>query len=279
MPASYEDRILRVLSYIHDNPGGEMSLDRLADEAAMSRFHWHRVFRAMTGETCAQAVRRVRLHRAAILLVQGDRPVAQVAADCGYPNPASFARAFACAYGSRPGAFRKTGRLLAPLANPDSQKGHTPMFPVSIRQEPPRTLITLTHKGAYPNIGKVFETFFALCQSRNLWPRIGAIFAVYLNNPEATPEADLRSLVGAEWHGDDIPDGMHEQQLAGGKSAVLTYKGPYAGIEQAYQSLFGAWLPQSGEEPADAPCYEIYLNSARDTDPKDLLTEICLPLK
>ncbi|MCF6234033.1 MAG: AraC family transcriptional regulator [Rhodobacteraceae bacterium] len=279
MPATYEDRILRVLSYIHDNPGGDLSLDRLADEAAMSRFHWHRVFRAMTGETCAQAVRRIRLHRAAILLVQSDTPLEHVAAQCGYPNPASFARAFDAAYGSRPGTFRKAGRLLAPNPDTGPETGDNEMYETTIRNEPRRRLITLPHKGAYHLIGKAFETFFALCQSRELWPKVGGIFSVYLDNPEVTPEADLRSLVGGEWHGQDMPDGMAEQLLEGGKTAVLTYKGPYSGIEAAYQVLYGSWLPASGEEPGDAPGYEIYLNSSRDTAPEELLTEICLPLK
>ena len=278
-PASYEDRVLRVLSYIHDNPGGDLSLDQLADVAAMSRFHWHRVFHAMTGETCAQAVRRIRLHRAAILLVQSDAPLDDVAAQCGYPNRSSFARAFDAAYGRRPGAFRKAGRLQPPRPDTEPKKGDNPMYKTTIRQEPPHRLITLPHKGAYHLIGKAFETFFALCQSRRLWPQVGAIFSVYLDNPEVTPEADLRSLVGAEWHGQDIPEGMGEQLLDGGKTAVLTYKGPYAGIEAAYQALYGTWLPTSGEEPGDELCYEVYLNSPRDTAPEDLLTEICLPLK
>jgi AraC family transcriptional regulator len=60
---------------------------------------------------------------------------------------------------------------------------------------------------------------------------------------------------------------------------VVTYKGPYSGLEAAYTALFGNWLPESGEEPADAPCYELYLNSPMDTAPEDLITEICLPLK
>ena len=62
---SYEDRLRRVIRYIYDNPAGDLSLDTLADVAAFSRFHWHRVFLAMTGETCAEAVRRVRATRAA----------------------------------------------------------------------------------------------------------------------------------------------------------------------------------------------------------------------
>ena len=53
-----ERRILRVLDHIHDHPAGDLSLDALADVAALSRFHWNRPFRAVTGGTASQAVRR-----------------------------------------------------------------------------------------------------------------------------------------------------------------------------------------------------------------------------
>ncbi|MEO5619329.1 MAG: AraC family transcriptional regulator, partial [Cypionkella sp.] len=48
MTQSYETRLLRVLDYIHDNPAGDLTLDALAEVAALSRFHFHRVFHAMT---------------------------------------------------------------------------------------------------------------------------------------------------------------------------------------------------------------------------------------
>lgn len=85
MAGQYEDRMLRVLEHIHANPAGDLSLDALADVAAMSRFHWHRVFHVMTGETCAQAVRRIRLYRAAEWLTGTDLPVAEIARRVGYP--------------------------------------------------------------------------------------------------------------------------------------------------------------------------------------------------
>lgn len=277
MATSYEDRVLRVLAYIHDNPAGDLSLDALADVAAMSRFHWHRVFRAVTGETCAQAVRRMRLHRAASWLVQNDQPVDRIAADVGYPNLKSFARAFTEAYGSSPAAFRKSGRLLPP--HPSFKTGGYPMHPVTTRTEPARRLIGLTHLGAYPEIGKSFEKFSAICESRQLWPSLGAVLAIYYDNPEETAEAQLRSFAGSEFSGDAVPEGLAESHIPGGKTAVLTYKGPYSGLQAAYHTLFGNWLPESGEEPADSPCYEIYLNDPRDTAPEELLTEICLPLK
>ncbi len=128
-------------------------------------------------------------------------------------------------------------------------------------------------------IGKSFEAFGAICESRGLWPQVGAVLGVYFDSPEEVAEADLLSFAGAEFAGDAIPEGMEEVTLPGGKAAVLTCKGPYSGIQTAYHSLFGNWLPQSGEEPADQPCYEIHLNNPRGTAPEELLTEICLPLK
>ena len=277
MSNSYEDRILRVLSYIHDNPAGDLSLDTLADVAAMSRFHWHRVFRAMTGETCAQAVRRIRLHRASIWLVNDDRSIDQIATDIGYPNTASFARAFAEMFGARPASFRAAGRTLPPASSLKS--GDFKMYPVTIRQEPDRRLASQRHVGAYYKIGKVFENLVAICTARNLWPDVAGFVGVYCDNPEEVPEDKLNSRAGMIWQGDEIPEGLEEYIIQGGKTAVMTYKGPYAGLAEAYQTLFGDWLPKSGEEPADMPCYEISLNSPRDTAPEDLLTEICLPLK
>jgi AraC family transcriptional regulator len=277
MPASYEDRILRVLAYIHDNPASDLSLDQLADVAAMSRFHWHRVFRAMTGETCAQAVRRLRLHLAAVRLVQSDQPIAALAAGCGYPNAAAFARAFNDAYGCSPAAFRKSGRLLTPLAG---QKPTEPAkFAVAIRVEPPRRLAALAHRGAYHTVGRSFDTLNTICESRGLWAQTGPMIAFYIDNPDVTTQADLRNYAAVEWRGTNIPDGLEEHSLTGGRTAVLTFQGHYSGLSIGYQALFGTWLPASGHEPADAPSYEIYLNSPRNTAPADLRTEICLLLK
>ncbi|MGR3636735.1 MAG: AraC family transcriptional regulator [Shimia sp.] len=274
--ANYEKRLMRVLRYIHENPASDMSLDRLADEAAMSRFHWHRVFHAMTGETCAQAVRRVRLHKAACLLLLEDRRPEEISRAVGYDNPRSFGRAFASQYGASPAQFRQQGVHVAPLLT--HRQGEGPMFPVTIRDEAPRVIAGVVHKGAYGRIGTAFEAFFATCQSNNLWPWIGNPVGIYFDNPDAVPEADLRSMAGAELRLDDVPEGLEGYAVAGGRYAVLTLRGPYELIPQAYEALFGKWLPESGEMPGDAPCFEVYLNNPGETARDDLLTEICLPL-
>lgn len=58
MANDYENRMLRVQACIHDQPAGDMSLDTLADIAALSRFHFQHAYRLPTGETATQAVKR-----------------------------------------------------------------------------------------------------------------------------------------------------------------------------------------------------------------------------
>jgi AraC family transcriptional regulator len=276
MGTTYEDRLIRVLNHIHDHPDGDLSLDKLADVAAMSRFHWHRVFHAMTGETCAQTVRRMRLHRAAGRLVREETPVERIARDCGYDNAKSFAHAFRAAYGQTPAAFRKTGRLDAPALTL-REKG-PPMHPIDIRDMPARRVIGAPHRGSYMTIGKTFEAMGAKLSARGLWAGCGPAIALYFDDPSSVPEAELRSFAGAAWPGEDLPEGFEVAAIKGARTAVMTFKGPYAQIKSGYDQLYGGWLPGSGEEPGDGPCYEIYLNDPRTTPPEELLTEICLPL-
>lgn len=277
MPASYEKRIMRVLNYIHENPAGDLSLDRLADVAAMSRFHWHRVFHALTGETCAQAVRRIRLHRAAVWLIHKDWSIADIAARVGYPNVQSFTRAFNEGFDIPPGAFRKTGKL--GRSPKQKSKGTFKMFNVEMKQIPTRRLAAMFHKGAYTKTGSCYDKLASTASSLHLWPEVHGMIGVHYDDPNVVAEADLRCHAGLVVSQDTtLPEGLEEVHLAGGDHAVLRFKGPYSAIKVAYDYLYGEWLPSSGREPADAPCYEFYLNAPVDTKPDDLLTDICLPM-
>ena len=278
MQNSYEKRLIRVMEYIHDNPAGDLSLDRLAEVAAMSRFHWHRVFHAMTGETCAQATRRIRLHRGSCWLLESNAPVAEIAARCGYPSAQSFTRAFGEQYGMSPGRFRKRGDLRAPV--PRFRKGASPMFDVEIRTLPPQRIAAIRHKGPYLEVGVAFQKLISVFAARNLWQAARGMLAIYHDDPGVTKPQALRSDAGIIVTDDfEIPDVLDDIAVPHGRMAVMRYKGPYAGLAAAYESLFRDWLPASGEEPRDAPCFEVYLNDPAKTAPDDLLTDICVPIR
>lgn len=278
MAQSYEARMMRVIDHIHNAPAERLSLDDLADVAAMSRFHFHRVFVALRGETAAQAVRRIRLFQAAAQLVQTDSAIEDLARTAGYATVPAFSRAFAAQYGVPPGRFREQGQLRPMPAT--LKTGETKMFDVEIRDLPDRRLASLPHKGDYNSIGHAFERIAMLCSTRSLWPQVEGMLGIYYDDPDAVAKDELRSAAAVIVQADTpIEDPMVEAGVTGGRSAVLTFKGPYAGLREAYLYLYGDWLAQSGAEPRDEPPYEVYLNDPSDTAPDELLTEICLPLK
>lgn len=275
----YAARIDRVTRHIQLHLAGDLSLDRLADIAAFSRFHFHRVFAAMTGETVAEAVRRGRLNRAAVLVVTSPVPFARLAAEVGYPNAQSFARAFRLAFGTTPAALRRAGRLPPPLL--PLHPGDLPMHPVVIETLPDRRLAALPHHGAYTGIGATCQALGDRVGALGLWPRVaGPMICLYHDDPAAVPVNDLRSHAGLPVADHDpLPEGFDDLRLPGGRCAVLTLTGPYTGIPAAWAWLYGQWLPASGHDPADSAPWEEYPNSPRDTAPDALITRICVPLR
>ncbi len=276
---SYEARLLRVLAYVYDNLDGDLSLDTLAEIACLSRFHWHRVYRAMTGETLADAIRRIRLIRAANALVLDDAPLSEVAGRHGYPNISSFTRAFRAAHGVSPGEFRVRGIQLANDLHQVSRG--VCMYPVILQNLPPSRAAGVLHRGAYPGIAKAFQQLGGILFARRLIPHARGMIAIYHDAPDSKPEAEMRShaaVIFADSFPKDV-DGLEYFDIAGGKYAVMQHSGPYATLGSAYDWLYGKWLPQSGEEPRDAPPIELYVNDPRTTAPEQLRTDIRLPLK
>jgi AraC family transcriptional regulator len=233
MAQSYEARMLRVIDHIHHAPVDHLSLDELADVAAMSRFHFHRVFVALRGETAAQTVRRIRLFQAACALVQSDRSIELISARAGYANVPAFARAFRAQYDVPPGRFREQGQVRPMPSAP--QKGETKMFDFEIKDLPDLRLASLPHKGEYTAIGHAFGRIAMICSTRGLWSQVEGMLGIYYDDPDAVAAEDLRSAAAVIIKSDTpCEDPLIETAVQGGRSAVRSFKGPYAGLREAY---------------------------------------------
>lgn len=275
-PHPHMDRILRVIDYIHAHAADDLSLDQLADVAAMSRFHWHRVFTAIMGTSPAQIIRSVRMHKATMLLLRTDLPIQKIAAHVGYPNNRSFVRVFKDVHGQTPSAFRASG--LPGTALKPNPKGGSYMFNVDIQTAPEKRLAALSHRGDYAEGSVAYQKVATIISAGGHWPETNGMAGVYYDDPDATQTKDLRSHAGVLWEGKKVPDGLEEVKLDGGRYAVLHFQGPYAGFAEAYRYLYGPWLSSSQESLRDAPSYEHYLNDPTDTAPAELLTDIYMPL-
>ena len=98
--------IVAALRRIETSAHVALTLDMLAGEARMSRFHFLRVFRRVVGSTPHQYLLRTRLHRAAVRLRRTDDPVTLVAFESGFSDLTTFNRRFRNIMGTTPTRYR-----------------------------------------------------------------------------------------------------------------------------------------------------------------------------
>jgi AraC family transcriptional regulator len=110
VPSREDPRLRRVEALMRDNLGNALSLEAMAREACMSRFHFLRTFKRAYGETPSKRLRRLRMEEAQRRLALGQETVQQIAFACGYGNPAHFAAAFRRIFGVAPKVYRKVAR-------------------------------------------------------------------------------------------------------------------------------------------------------------------------
>jgi AraC family transcriptional regulator len=296
--ASYVERIGRVLDRIADHADTPLKLNELAETAAFSAFHFHRVFRALTGETVQEVVRRVRMSRAAHALRIERETVTEAAFAAGYGSTEGFARAFRQCFGLPPSIYQtatapppyrplntrihyrpETGniRLIA------DRKEHG--MQVEIRDMKPDPIIAWRHVGPYYEVAASFGALSGWLGKHDLYPHVTGSFGLSYDDPGSVPEAELRydacvSLrEGAPVPAEALPENARVDRLPAGRYACTLLEGSYMGMEDCFHRLLGLWLPESGESLDERPCLEWYLNDPAEVAEAELRTLICIPLK
>ncbi len=270
-----------------------LELSALGRVACLSPFHFHRVFRGMVGETPLELTRRLRLERAAWRLRDKERAVTEIAFDAGYETHEAFTRAFRTSYSASPSGFRlrKYPRIeiAAPCGVHYSANGVVPQFiardsggltmEVDIRNMPELRVGTVRHVGPYNQIPKAFERLGALAGPAGLLQKAGAMIAIYHDDPESTPQDQLRSDAALVVPEDvRLPDGLVEQHIAAGRYAHTVHVGPYEHLGDVWARLLGEWVPASGNRIGDGVSYEIYSNTPQQVPKEQLRTELYVPL-
>jgi AraC family transcriptional regulator len=153
-------------------------------------------------------------------------------------------------------------------------------YQATTRELPGITVAALAHRGDYQTIPGTFVRLATMAGALGVLGPGTRTFGIYYDDPSATPAEALRSEACITVPDDWAPSGdLQRREIQGGRYAVVLHVGPYAELERAYTWLYGTWLAQSGEEAADAPCVEAYLNDARIVPPAELRTEIWMPLR
>ncbi|MDO4776228.1 MAG: GyrI-like domain-containing protein [Cardiobacteriaceae bacterium] len=262
----HEQRFTRALDHLCRHYQCDSDLHRLAEEAHLSPWHWHRLYHQLMGETPHATQRWMRLHRAAWLLGNSDKSIADIARECGYGgNAQSFARIFRGLYGLTPHQYRQQNRPVS--------------YPVEIVTLPDIALIALEHRGDYQRLGDSYAKLEAILRLRGQMPDAPRIFSLQYCDPATTSEEELRACIAVAGKPRRIEPPLIREHIRGGRYAVLRHCGPAAEIDHAYHWLEEIWLPQSGFTMRDdRPSINEYLTYARDTSPREQRSDLHIPL-
>ena len=99
-------RVVEAIRLADKGAARPVALKEMAAIACMSKYHFLRVFRRLTGVTPHQYLISVRLRRAALALASSRRPVLTIALDSGFEDLSTFNKSFRAAFGLTPTQYR-----------------------------------------------------------------------------------------------------------------------------------------------------------------------------
>ena len=319
MNREYTARMNRVVNYIDRNICRELTLDEIADEASFSKYHFHRIFSSITGEPLSKYIQRLRLERAASdIAANSDTPITEIALKYMFSGSAVFSRIFRSRFGMSPSEWRDGGyieyskksklqssryqQLSKESKEISIQHDYTDIrkktwrismksqktnldYSVEVRKIGKKNLAYVRHTGPYAGNSDLFQELFTKLMKwagpRNLFiPGETEMLTIYHDSPEITDEEKLRlSACITVPEGTETAGEIGYMTLEEGEYAVAEFKINVEEYGEAWNSLCGDWLSESGYQFDDGYCYELYLNDPEKDPEQKHHIAIHIPVK
>jgi len=299
-PVTDFQRVRAAIAYASSRLDGDLSLASLGARAGLSPFRMHRLFSAVAHETTKQFTARLRLERAAAMLLSSSRPVLGVALACGFRNHETFTRLFRHRFGRTPREYRRRGLMGArrremavrhadviAMVGPCLKLYHTNLttheenaameYVVSERKLAPQPVLIIRRRVKRSDIAKVLGEMLGtvfLHAQRTGAALAGQPFTRYLDwGPGLVSiEAGLPIAARIEGEGDVIAE-----SLPGGRTAATTHRGPYTELVDAHAAV-QQWIEENGLRASGSP-WEVYVTDPADEpDPTNWRTDVFWPI-
>jgi len=294
----YERRIHRVTAHIDRHLDQTLDLESLAAVANFSPFHFHRLFRAWTGETLGDYLRRRRVETGALrLMTQPSATVLEVALAVGFGSGEAFARAFRQRFGASPSAWRderNSGQAERSLdqarGGAGFDHGHSPTAmtedttmndKVSLIDMPATPVAYFRHVGPYgqPVARFWIERVAPWMEENRLLGRVR--YGIAHDDPTITDPGRCRYDACVVAEPTEVLSGQALRTvLPGGRYACMRFEGTVDQVDAAWQRLLGGWLPASGLQLDSRPMLEHYpVDATFDPATGVFDCKLCIPVQ
>jgi len=308
----YISRINRVIDYVEHNLDKELSLEMLASVAMFSPYHFHRIFKAMVGETINDYCNRIRIQKsAAILISQPEKSITEIALDLGFSSSSHFARSFKKHFEISAKTFREkriseskifqNSNFCKPNSNKmkedfsgnyyldtDSDNNlRKKKMNVEVKMLPGYRVAYVRVLDGYKQakIRQAFKKITSWAGARDLFSKDTLVIGISYDDPKIVDADKCRYDTCITVPDNITPDGeIGIKDIPPGKYAVYHVEGIFSeespnDFSKYWDDLFSIWLPESGYQPDDRDCFEIYYNDPEQHPERKFIADICIPVK
>lgn len=274
----HRPRVLRAATYIVDNLARPLLVAEVARVAAMSEFHFHRVFAAVMDETVGEFIVRQRMELAALRLAyRPDLSITTIALESGYSSSANFAKAFAGYFGVRPSDVRNPersieGRLskltqrygksfqpsdlcaLPPLAPDHERTQRRRIVEQGMRFEEhaqiPLACLRSSAGYSFETLSETWQELIERARQLGLCGEEVDAFGIAHDSPQLTAPELCRYDACVPYDGQrTLPAPLFHSAIPAGRYAIFRYAGPVSAIEQRMRDIYSLWFPSSSVVP------------------------------
>lgn len=284
------EHLNNAIDYIENNLNATLEIDEIAKVAFTSRYHFQRIFHAVTGFTLTEYIRNRRLTLAGEELSSKNLKIIDIAFKYGYESPDAFTKAFRRLHGTTPSMLKKGNiRLKAfpKLSFQISIKGENEMnYRIAEKQEfrifGVDFLTTTENNAWYTEIPefcqKIWDDGTHLKINKFLgYPKMHMLHGIHYDFKE---DGSRRFMMGWEVPEKDIPEEYKIVEIPACTWVVFEGTGDNSNmlaIRDVWRRIYSEWFPSSGFEQIEAPCMEKYF---WDDDKYDKYTcEVWIPVK
>lgn len=270
----YIERVERAAHLLAERLADPPSADELARAVGVSRFHFQRIYRAATGETLLDTLRRLRALKA-LELLDADATVTEVAGAVGYDTPQAFARAFRQSTGVTPSEARGRSRELAPKLRRPDMPGAAPVE-IEVASLEPMRLVTLRTRRPFGPLNDVYESLFEAIAAQDKLAAVSGLYGLPENDPCSEP-GGIEAHIAGVGLGDRMLDGFEPLEIEAGPALRSRHVGPFDGIDSTALEMY-RHVVERGLELADRPALHHHLDDPDEVPSEQLRTDLYLAL-
>lgn len=306
-PGKWETNINNVINYISAHLDRNPTLEELSKVACFSRFHFHRIFKALIGETVGEFTRRLQLEKAAgLLMYNPSLSITSIALECGFSSSQNFSKAFKIFFTKTPSGFREEfknsnpGNIISKLGKAKNDTMHynsvkdSPNMSfhlnieenlsdfVVIKTVPDLPVVYVRQLGEYTYdlLLPLFNSLLKWAGARKLLNESTMIFGVCWDYIAVTADQRCRYdaciTIPADYA---VGKEVNRQIIKGGTYGVYRGVVKNNNFHYHWNRFLNQWLPVSGFEPDNKPCFEVITNILQGVPQETYDLQIWLPLK